>query len=264
MPFVKLYSRRIEYERIDVTESDVPTIVFLHEGLGSVAMWNDFPSRVARATNCNALVYSRYGYGQSESLAGPREVDYMHHEALEVLPELLSRLDIERPILFGHSDGGSIALIYAGNTTQPVVGLVLLAPHVVVEDISIKSISAAKLAYQATGLREKLARYHADVDSAFWGWNNIWLHPDFRSWNIEEYLPRITCPILAIQGKDDEYGSMDQIERIACGATDVTLIKLRDCGHSPHRDQPDAVTIAVQTFVDRLRADHNGDVVLKK
>jgi pimeloyl-ACP methyl ester carboxylesterase len=254
MPFVTVCSHRIEYERVVVTRADRPTLVFLHEGLGSVAMWRDFPSRVAHATNCNALVYSRYGYGSSEPLREPRTVSYMHDEALATLPELLDQLAIDRPILVGHSDGGSIALIHAGGARRPVGGLVLMAPHVLVEDISIASIAAAKVTYVTSDLRAKLAPYHADVDSAFWGWNRIWLHPDFRRWNIEDYLPRVSCPVIAMQGEDDEYGSMEQLARIGRQAADVELLILKDCRHSPHRDQPEAVMEAMTAFVDRITA----------
>jgi pimeloyl-ACP methyl ester carboxylesterase len=157
------------------------------------------------------------------------------------LPELLDQLGIQRPILLGHSDGGSIALIHAGGSGRPVRGLVLMAPHLMVEDLSVRSIQAAKQAYETTNLREKLARYHSHPDATFWGWNDIWLHPDFRAWNIEEYLPRVHCPILAIQGEDDEYGTMEQVERIARAVPRTQVLKLKNCGHSPHRDQPDAV-----------------------
>ena len=254
MPFVTVCSHRIEYERVVVTRADRPTLVFLHEGLGSVAMWRDFPSRVAHATNCNALVYSRYGYGSSEPLREPRTVSYMHVEALATLPELLDQLAIDRPILVGHSDGGSIALIHAGGARRPVGGLVLMAPHVLVEDISIASIAAAKVTYETSDLRAKLAPYHADVDSAFWGWNRIWLHPDFRRWNIEDYLPRVSCPVIAMQGEDDEYGNMEQLARIGRQVADVELLTLKDCRHSPHRDQPEAVMEAMTAFVDRITA----------
>lgn len=254
MPFVTVCSHRIEFERVAVTRADRPTLVFLHEGLGSVAMWSDFPSRVAHATNCNALVYSRYGYGNSEPLREPRTVSYMHDEALATLPELLDQLAIDRPILVGHSDGGSIALIHAGGARRPVGGLVLMAPHVLVEDISIASIAAAKVTYETSDLRAKLARYHADVDSAFWGWNRIWLHPDFRCWNIEDFLPRISCPVIAMQGEDDEYGTMEQLARIGRQVADVELLTLKDCRHSPHRDQPEAVIEAITFFVDRITA----------
>jgi pimeloyl-ACP methyl ester carboxylesterase len=254
MPFVTVCSHPIEYERVAVTRADRPTLLFLHEGLGSVAMWRDFPSRVAHATNCNALVYSRYGYGNSEPLREPRTVSYMHDEALATLPELLDQLAIDRPILVGHSDGGSIALIHAGGARHSVGGLVLMTPHVLVEDISIASIAAAKVTYETGDLRAKLARYHADVDSAFWGWNRIWLHPDFRRWNIEDYLPRISCPVIAMQGEDDEYGSMEQLARIGRQVADVELLTLKDCRHSPHRDQPEAVIEAITFFVDRITA----------
>jgi pimeloyl-ACP methyl ester carboxylesterase len=252
--FVCVAGRRIEYERIDLAAGARPTLVFLHEGLGSVAMWRDFPGRVAHATGCSAVVYSRYGYGRSEPLAEDRPVGYMHDEALVALPQLLAALALERPILVGHSDGGSIALLHAGGRASSVAGLVLMAPHVLVEEVSVTSIAAARLAYETTDLRAKLARYHDDVDSAFWGWNRIWLHPDFRRWNIEECLPRIACPVLAIQGEDDEYGTMEQLRRIERGVRDVDCVALADCRHSPHRDQPAAVIEAITRFVDRVVA----------
>jgi pimeloyl-ACP methyl ester carboxylesterase len=254
MPFVTVCSRSLEYERVAVTRADRPTLVFLHEGLGSVAMWRDFPSRVAHATNCNALVYSRYGYGNSEPLREARTVSYMHDEALAALPALLGEFAVDRPILVGHSDGGSIALIHAGEAGRRVGGLVLMSPHVFVEDISIASIAAAKVAYETSDLRGKLARYHADVDSAFWGWNRIWLDPDFRRWNIEDCLPRISCPVIAMQGEDDEYGTMEQLARIGRQVTDAELLTLKDCRHSPDRDQPEAVIEAITGFVDRITA----------
>ena len=252
MALIEVGGRRIEYERIEVAAAGRPTLVFLHEGLGSLAMWRDFPGHVAHATGCNAIVYSRYGYGNSESLHEARTVRYMHDEALIALPLLLDKLALARPILLGHSDGGSIALIHAGGAQHPVAGLVLMAPHVMVEGISVTSIAAAKVAYETTDLRSKLARYHADVDSAFWGWNRIWLDPEFRRWNIEEYLPRITCPVLAIQGEDDEYGTMEQINRIGRAVPDAELVELADCRHSPHKDQPAAVIEAMTRFVDRI------------
>lgn len=253
MSFVVVQGHRIEYEFIHASAGKGPAIVFLHEGLGSLSMWKDFPSRVAHATGCDALVYSRYGYGQSDPLTAPRRVDFMHDEALNALPELLDELAVEEPILFGHSDGASIALIHAGGSKRPTAGMILMAPHVMVEDISIKSIQAAKQTYATTDLRDKLGRYHAHPDSAFRGWNDIWLDPEFRAWNIEEFVPRISCPILAVQGEDDEYGTMEQIERIARLAPDVDLLKLTDCRHSPHRDQPEAVIEAATRFIDRVR-----------
>ncbi len=231
-------------------------MLFLHEGLGSLAMWKDFPTRCARAAGCGALVYSRYGYGQSNPLREPRGPNFMHDEALKSLPELLDKLGVERPILFGHSDGGSIALIHAGGAQRPVRALILMAPHIMIEDISIRSIEAARRSYEATDLRDKLARYHSDPDSAFRGWNDIWLNPEFRNWNIDEYLPRITCPILAIQGEQDQYGTMEQIDCIARAIPGVDVLKLKQCGHSPHRDQPAAVIERVTQFVKGITNHH--------
>ena len=197
-------------------------------------------------------LYSRHGYGQSDVLDAPQSVEYMHREALDVLPEFLARLGIEHPLLLGHSDGASIALIHAG-THASVRGVVAMAPHVFVEDVSIRSIAGAKTAFETTDLPQKLARHHADSTKTFYGWNDIWLHEDFRSWNIEEYLPAIRCPVLAIQGIDDEYGSMAQLDAIAAqaGGT-VELVKLAACKHSPHRDQPGATLQAVARFVKAL------------
>ena len=254
MPFVTVCSHRIEYERIGISRAHRPTLVFLHEGLGSIARWRDFPDRVAQAANCDAVVYSRHGYGNSDPLAVPRMARYMHDEALTALPELLEALAIDRPILVGHSDGGSIALIHAGAAARPVAAVITLAAHVMVEDVSIASIAAAKTAFETTDLRVRLARYHADVDSAFLGWNRIWLAPEFRRWNIEEFLPRIACPVLAIQGADDEYGTMEQMRRIGAQVAAVELLELEDCRHSAHEDQPDAVVEAITRFVDRVTA----------
>jgi len=254
MPFADIASHRIEYERIEIGGDRRPKLVFLHEGLGSIAMWRDFPARVARATRCDAIVYSRHGYGNSDPLTEPRAVRYMHDEALIALPQLLDHLSIERPILVGHSDGGSIALIHAGAGARPVSAVVTLAAHVLVEGISVASITAAKAAYETTDLRARLARYHRDVDSAFWGWNRIWLAPEFRDWNIEEYLPRIRCPVLAIQGVGDEYGTMEQLRRIGAGVSNVELLPLQNCRHSPHRDQPDPVVAGIGDFVARKAA----------
>lgn len=248
MPFTNIGAVRIEYECIEPAHPDSPTFVMLHEGLGSVSMWRDFPARLAHATGGRVVAYSRCGYGRSMPLQSPRAVEYMHQEALIVLPAFLDALKIEKPILFGHSDGASIALIHAGGNGRPVGALIVMAPHVLVEDVSIISIAAAKVAYLTTDLRARLARYHDDVDGAFWGWNDIWLSPAFRSWNIEQYLSRIRCGVLAIQGEDDEYGTMQQIERIAQGAPEVSLMRLEKCRHSPHRDQPEAVLTAVTAW----------------
>ena len=255
---VAVQGHRLEVQRITQQDLGVkpqhpaPEFVFLHEGLGSISLWRNFPEQVAASTGCSALVYSRYGSGNSDLLEQPHEVSYMHDEALKSLPELLTRLNIRAPILIGHSDGGSIALIYAAVHRQ-VRGLVLLAPHVFVEDLSITSITETKHKFETTHLCEMLARHHRDAARTFWGWNNIWLHPGFRRWNIEEYLPRITCPILAIQGFEDQYGTMAQVEAIARqSAGPVEILRLHNCGHSAHRDQPEAVLDAIQRFVRTL------------
>jgi benzoate-CoA ligase len=239
----------IEY-RLMASASAARTIVFLHEGLGSISLWRDFPQRLAAACGCNALVYSRYGNGFSDALAEPRRPDYMHREALEVLPELLERLSIREPMLFGHSDGASIAIIHAAR--HAVAAAILCAPHVFVEDLALRSIRASKAAYESTDLRSRLARHHADVDRTFRGWNDIWLHDDFRQWNIEHCLADMRCPVLAIQGADDEYGTFEQIDRIAAKSASVEVCKLADCRHSPHRDQPEAVISATVRFTREL------------
>ena len=241
----------IEYERISGARGG-PTIVLLHEGLGSISMWRDFPRQVAEATGHEVLVYSRHGYGRSAPLTAPRSLRFMHDEALIVLPELLDTLEIRRPILLGHSDGGSIAIIHAGGSGRDVAGLVLLAPHVMVEEISVASIAAARVAYAQGDLRARLARHHDDVDGAFRGWNEVWLRPEFRDWTIEEYLPRIMCPVLAIQGEDDEYGTMEQVHRIARALPGAKVLELAQCGHSPHRDRATVVLEALRGFVERV------------
>ena len=215
MPFVTVASQRLEYRRIGIARPGRPTLVFLHEGLGSVAMWRDFPGARRARDEARARSSIRAAGTAGPSRSRSREPSrYMHDEAERVLPEFLDRLAIDRPILIGHSDGGSIALIYAATAARPPAAVVTLAAHVLVEDISVASIADAKEKFQTTDVRTKLARHHADVDSVFWGWNRIWLSPEFRAWNIEDCLPRIACPVLAIQGEDDEYGTMEQMRRI--------------------------------------------------
>jgi pimeloyl-ACP methyl ester carboxylesterase len=233
--------------------SGAPLIVFLHEGLGSLSMWKDFPQRLCNAAGARGLVYSRPGYGRST----PRDrgeawgVDFMHRQAHEVLPALLQALQVsDKPWLFGHSDGGSIALLYAAKFSAQIEGAIVLAPHIKVEDLSVESIAKVRTAYQQTNLRQRLAKHHDDPDSAFWGWNDIWLHPPFRQWSIESDIESIACPLLAIQGIDDEYGTLEQIRGIARHVPMKTrLLELPDCGHSPHRDQPDRVIAASVAFI---------------
>ena len=227
-------------------------LVFLHEGLGSVAMWKDFPARLCDTLGMRGLVYSRPGYGKSTPRASGERwpVDFMTRHAVEVLPALLAALHVPaRPWLFGHSDGASIALLFAAAFPAAPAGVVALAPHLFVEEVSVRSIDAARAAYLETGLRSRLARYHDEPDSAFFGWNDIWLDPAFRTWNIEREMERIRCPVLAIQGEDDEYGTMAQVDRLAQRVPQARLVKLAQCGHSPQRDQPDRVVHAVVSFV---------------
>lgn len=246
--------RRLQTLCIEPTGSAAPTIVMLHEGLGSIALWKDFPQRLAARTECRVLVYSRYGHGNSEKLAERRPVTFMHHEGRVVLPELLEKLNIERPILLGHSDGGSISLVFAGTYPGRVRALILEAPHVFVEDLSVASIAAAKVAYETTDFRDKLARYHAHVDATFWGWNDIWLDPHFRSWNIEEYLETIRCPTLCIQGEQDEYGTPAQVEAVRARLPRTEIVMLPDCAHSPHRDQGEATLEKMAEFVAKIKS----------
>jgi pimeloyl-ACP methyl ester carboxylesterase len=241
----------LEVQWVGSADPALPVVVFLHEGLGSVAMWKDFPRQFCEQHGLRGLVYSRYGYGNSTPRPADERwlPDFMHRQAFEVLPALLAALEIERPWLFGHSDGGSIALLHAARFAEKLRGVIVLAPHILVEDISVASIRLARDAYLSGDLRERLARYHADVDSAFLGWNDIWLDPAFRGWNIEAELAGIACPVLAVQGADDEYGTLEQIYGIARQAPQTRTLVLQQCGHSPHRDQPEALSKEAGDFI---------------
>jgi pimeloyl-ACP methyl ester carboxylesterase len=227
-----------------------PVLVFLHEGLGSVALWRGFPEKLSRATGLGAFVYSRAGYGQSDPVPLPRSVRYMHEEA-ELLSEILKRADIREPVLVGHSDGASIDILHAG-AGGPARALILEAPHVFTEEPGLRSIEAARDAYLRGPLRERLSRWHKDVDAAFWGWNGPWLDPEFRKWNIEESLPRIQAPILVVQGESDEYGTVEQVEAIRRGAGGpVEAVLLPECGHSPHGVKPEETLRVMSDFLAR-------------
>ena len=246
---------------------DQPVLVFLHEGLGSVHMWRDWPRRLCQQLGCAGLIYSRQGYGLSDAVADVRgpaqqnpdnyirsgrlQPDYMHREAQVVLPELLGRWDIQRPVLIGHSDGGTIALLHAAH--RDVHACIVMAPHVMVENISIQAIQLAREAFEKGSLRERLKPFHADVDCAFWQWNDVWLSEGFHSFDIRDTLSSVSAPLLAIQGVDDPYGSMAQIDEIARQAPQTQLLKLAGCGHSPHRDQPLAVSQAIEGFLKQFR-----------
>jgi len=244
-------SVRIEHAFVNA-DSAGPLLVFLHEGLGSLAMWKDFPARLCAAAGCRGLVYSRPGYGRSTPRAPDeiRGVDFMHRQAFELLPALLRALEVGEPCwLFGHSDGGSIALLHAARFADQVAGAIVLAPHWFVEDFALTSIAQARFAYERGELKKGLAKYHDDPDSAFWGWNRIWLDPAFKRFDISTAVRQLRCPLLAVQGLDDEYGTLEQIRGIRRLAPHTQLLELPACGHSPHRDQPEALIEAAAAFL---------------
>ena len=255
MPTVRAAGRSLAYEWVGHDANGKPVLVFLHEGLGSIRQWRDFPAKLAAATGCRGLVYDRYGYGQSEVLAEKRRtVRFMHDEALNALPEMLAALNIDKPILVGHSDGASIALIHAG-AGHDVRGVVAMAPHVFIEPICISSIRKATETFEGTDLAQRLGRYHRDARKTFYGWADVWLDPQFGGWDIrDEYLQGVRCPVLGIQGFDDEYGTMaqlDEIERRVSGRCE--LLKLENCGHAPFRDQPQIVLSEAARFIRGLK-----------
>jgi pimeloyl-ACP methyl ester carboxylesterase len=250
----------IETRWVNASADSADFAVFLHEGLGSVSMWRDWPQKMCERLGMRGLVYSRPGYGQSTPRAKDEKwpVDFMTPQARDVLPALLDALGIDaaarrRMWVIGHSDGGSIALLYAALLPDALAGAVAIAPHVFVEDLSVSSIAEAKVAYESGDLRARLARHHADVDSAFYGWNDIWLDPAFRHWRIDDAIRPIRAPLLAVQGHDDHYGTMAQIDTIAEKVPHTQLVKLDACGHSPHRDAPEALTDAIAAFVEANR-----------
>jgi pimeloyl-ACP methyl ester carboxylesterase len=275
MQTMQILGVNLEVQRI-AGQSALAPIVFLHEGLGSVAMWRDFPAQVCAATGRAGLVYSRRGYGQSDAVAAVRSPahrladgqragrllpDYMHHEAWTVLPALLAGCGIDKPVLLGHSDGATISLLYASR--YPTSACIAMAPHLFVEDVSLRSIEAARVAYETTELRSKLARFHADVDCAFWQWNDVWLSEGFRSFNIVADGAQISCPLLGIQGYDDAYGTMAQLDALDSDYLSKKglqtnrilreqLLKIERCGHSPHKDQAPLVTAAVAKFLNSI------------
>lgn len=252
--FLQLGPQHLEYRMIGPRPDAAPTIVMLHEGLGCVGLWDDFPDKLNAATDCGVFVYSRAGYGQSSAVKLPRPLSYMHDEARETLPKLLDEIGFKRGLLLGHSDGASIAAIYAGSRQdRRVGGLVLMAPHFFTEDAGIKSIEEAREAYATSDLREKLARWHKDVDNAFKGWNGAWLDPAFRQWDITEFLAYIRVPVLIVQGEDDQYGTVEQIEaaeRECYCPVEVAL--LPGVKHSPQREAGEATLKSIADFVGRV------------
>jgi len=258
LQYVDTPSGRVEYRwagNSALRDAALPVLVFLHEGLGCVALWKDFPDQVAQATGLPALVYSRIGYGQSSPVTLPRPLTYMHEEGESVLPQLLQALGVQKHILVGHSDGASIAAINAACGERPgLLGVVAMAPHVFCEEVSVTSIRAAGKAYAEADLKARLEKYHgANVDCAFRGWCDAWLDPAFLHWNIEGYVDRIAVPVLVIQGEGDEYGTAAQVDTIARRApAGVETLLLPECGHSPHRDQPAATLKSIAGFAAGL------------
>jgi len=249
MPTVIVHGRRIETAWIGPAPAQAPTLVFLHEGLGCVKMWRGFPAALAEATGCGALVYSRVGYGASEPVTLPRALDYMEEEGRVGLPALLEAMEVREAVLYGHSDGASIALVAAGSGVR-TAGVVAEAPHVFCEDVSVASVARAKDAFMAGDLRVRLGRYHGDnVDGAFWGWAQAWSDPKFRTWNIEAALPGVRVPVLALQGEQDPYGTMRQVEAIAAGCGGPVRQCVLDCGHAPHRERAAEVLAVATGFV---------------
>jgi len=252
--FLDVDGVRLEVKRFP-GNADKPTLVFLHEGLGCIDMWRDFPGQLSYISGCPALVYSRRGYGRSAPCDAPRPLTYMHHEGLEVLPDLLKTAEIGDHVLFGHSDGGSISLINAGGAPAPGLKAVIsMAAHVFCETLSVTSIAQAKTLYEKGDLRQRLAKYHGDnVDGAFWGWNKAWLDPDFMQWNIEEYLPKIIVPQLVMQGYGDPYGTIAQVESIERQSPGPVKVRmLENCGHSPYKDQAQKSLEVASEFLFRL------------
>lgn len=257
MKLIDINGTRLEVQQLAprAAGAGLAPLVFLHEGLGSVSLWRDWPAQLCDATGRVGWVYSRRGYGQSDAVpdvrhSGRLQPDYLHQEAWSVLPALLKALDISHPVLIGHSDGASIALLHASR--HSLSACVAMAPHVVVEDISIQSIKQARTSFESGELRARLARFHADVEGAFWQWNEVWLSPGFASFDIRQDCTRIKAPVLALQGVDDPYGSLLQIEQIPLPDTQITRQVFENCGHSPHREQTGLTTRAITDFLARL------------
>jgi len=252
---IEAAGRRLHAQRIEPASARGPTLVFLHEGLGSIGQWKDFPTRLCQACTLPGLVYERWGFGRSEPLTEPRRNDYLHHEALDSLPAVLERCDItEPPILIGHSDGGTIALLFAAAFPERPRAIITEAAHVFIEEVTLSGIRAAKELYETTDLRRRLALYHGpNTDAVFRGWCDTWLREDFRHWNIIAELPRITCPALILQGGDDEYGTPAQIETIAAAVSGpVETVLLPDCAHLPHHQARERVLVLMQRFIQKV------------
>ncbi|MEP0943325.1 MAG: alpha/beta hydrolase [Rhizobiaceae bacterium] len=262
--FIEVDGRRLEAVSFGPSPADVPTIVMLHEGLGCVALWRDFPQKLATQTGHGVFVYSRSGYGQSDPCTLPRPLDYMTREAIDVLPRVLDQIGFQKGILLGHSDGATIAAIHAGMSGDlRIRGIGLIAPHFFTEPEGLASIAAAKASYDSGDLRDKLSKYHADVDCAFRGWNDAWLDPEFRQWNVADAIDYLRIPVLAIQGRDDAYGTLAQIDEIKGRIYSPLDIEILDeCGHAPHAEQPEQTRDIVAEFAARLKRIETEEVAI--
>lgn len=250
----------LEFETWGPSPEDAPTLVLLHEGLGCVAMWRDFPEQLAAATGFGVVAYSRAGYGQSDAADLPRPLDYMTVEAMQILPQVLDKVGFLRGVLLGHSDGATIAAIYAGSVSDARIrGLILMAPHFFTEEAGLQSISAARDAFETGDLAARLAKYHRDPQATFKGWNAAWLNPEFRSWNVADVIDYLRIPTLAIQGREDQYGTLAQIDEVETRSyAPVETAILDNCRHAPFIDQPEATLAAISEFTERLeRIEHS-------
>lgn len=249
--FLTINSKKIEIQWFNKASSDRPCLIFLHEGLGCASMWKDFPALVSQKTNCPAFVFSRFGYGKSDPAPLPWKLNYMHTEALTILPEVITAACIKEYILIGHSDGGSIGIIFAGSPyATGLKGLITEAAHICCEPISVDSIFQAKISYERRNLKHALEKYHGkNTENAFRGWNDVWLNPRFMHWNIEKYLKHIKVPMLALQGTDDQYGTIKQLESINARVSGVHTRLLKNCKHTPHLEKPDIVLGLVTQFI---------------
>ena len=255
--YLQLGSKKIEVQWHQGAQKELPTLIFLHEGLGCTSIWKDFPKKLSQRTGCPALVFSRFGYGQSDPSPLPWKVNFMHEQALKILPEVIKTAKIKQYILIGHSDGGSIGIIFGGSPhikeTKGLKGLITEAAHVFCEQITVDCIRQAKLNYENTNLKQRLEKYHGkNSDNAFWGWNDVWLNPKFMHWNIEKYLTKIKIPVLAIQGKEDQYGTKKQLDSLKTKIKNIETHMLDNCRHSPHIDQKEKVLDLMSQFIHKI------------
>ncbi|WP_457552453.1 alpha/beta fold hydrolase [Desulfobacula sp.] len=260
--FLKLGKKKIEILWHKQGEKNHPTLIFLHEGLGCTKMWKDFPEKLSQKTGCPALVFSRFGYGRSDPAPLPWKINFMHKQALHILPDIIKKTGIKTYILIGHSDGGSIGLIFSGSPIAKELnglkGLITEATHVFCEQITVNCIKQAKINYDTRNLKQGLEKYHGkNTDNAFRGWNDVWLNPNFMNWNIEKYLGKIKIPMIAIQGKDDQYGTVKQLESIKRNVKQVQAFLIDECRHSPHLEKPEIVLKIMTRFIDQVLSCEN-------